>query len=115
MMRHEDATAPGAAVSDRPFESIESSREFVGLLQQAVEEAAAEVGEDLRTTPPDGEERRREAFQIVAYKLERLRLHVARSRRLLNDLRDLRLMLDGERLMIPVAVGRAAGHVSGRG
>jgi hypothetical protein len=73
------------------------------LLLQTIEEAATEVGEDLSLTPGDGAERRREAFQLVAYKLERLRVHVATTRRLLNDLRNLRLMLDGERVLIPIA------------
>lgn len=95
--------AERSANESRPFASIESSREYVGLLLQTIEEAATEVGEDLSLTTPDGAERRREAFQLVAYKLDRLRVHVATTRRLLNDLRNLRLMLDGERLLIPIA------------
>ena len=87
----------------RPFDSLESSREYFGLLLQTIDETATEVGEDLRLTPPDGAERRREAFQLAAYKLERLRVHVGTTRRLLNDLRNLRLMLDGERVLIPIA------------
>ena len=47
--------------------------------------------------------RRREAFQLVAYKLEQLHLHLATSRRLLNDLRALRRMLHGEREFTPMA------------
>jgi hypothetical protein len=93
-----------------PFDSIESSREYVGLLLRTIEEAATDVGEGLSLTPGDGAERRREAFQLVAYKLDRLRVHVATTRRLLNDLRNLRLMLDGERLLIPIA---AAGLPNG--
>ncbi len=86
----------------RPFDSIESSHEYVGMLLQDIEETAADVGENLHR--PHGPEtaRRREAFQLVAYKLEQLRLHLATSRRLLNDLRTLRRMLHGERSMTPV-------------
>lgn len=90
---------------DGPFDSIESSREYVGLLLRAVQETAAEVDEDLRVIPREGAERRREAFQLAAYKLERLRVHVATSRRLLGDLQSLGRMLRGEQPLIPVAVG----------
>jgi hypothetical protein len=122
-MRQEGAkihqARPGGAESTvndpRPFDSIESSREYVGLLLQTIEEAATDVGEGLSLTTGDGAARRREAFQIVAYKLERLRVHVATSCRLLNDLRNLRLMLDGERLLIPIpAAGLPNGSRFGR-
>ncbi len=79
----------------RPFDSLDSSREYVGLLLESIEEAAAEVGEDLRTRPHAGAERRHQAFQLVAHKLESLRAHVAASRRLLNELRKLRRLLHG--------------------
>jgi hypothetical protein len=79
----------------RSFGSIESSDAFVALLLQAVEETATDVGEDLRLTHGAGG-RRREALQLVAYKLEQLRFHLATSRRRLNDLRNLRLIVEGE-------------------
>jgi hypothetical protein len=53
------------------------------------------VGEDLRRTQGGGG-RRREALQLVAFKLEQLRHHLAISRRRLGDLEALRLVLDGE-------------------
>ena len=80
---------------DRLFGSIESSDEYVALLLQAVEATAGDVVEDLRGA--HGLERRqREALQLVAYKLEQLRSHLTTSRRRLNDLRNLRLILHGE-------------------
>ena len=64
----------------RPFGSIESSEEYVALLLQAVEETAADVGEDLRR--PEGPlGRQREALQLVAYKLEQLHFHLTTGRR----------------------------------
>jgi hypothetical protein len=54
------------------------------------------VGEDLLRTHGAGG-RHREALQLVAYKLEQLRFHLATSRRRLNDLRNLRGILDGDR------------------
>ena len=79
----------------RPFGTIESSDEYVALLLQAVEETATDVGEDLLRTHGAGG-RRREALQLVAYKLEQLRFHLATSRRRLNDLRNLRSLVEGE-------------------
>jgi hypothetical protein len=82
--------------SGRPFESVESAHEYVGLLLQVIEETADEVDHRLRRPDCTDALPRQEAFQLVAYKLERLRSHVATSRRLLSDLRALRRMLQGE-------------------
>jgi hypothetical protein len=79
---------------DASFGTIESSDAYVALLLQRVEETATGVGEDLRLTHGAGG-RRREALQLVAYKLEQLRFHLATSRRRLNDLRNLRLIVEG--------------------
>jgi len=87
----------------RPFDNIESSHEYVTLLLQAIEETATDVGENLQGPHNPKTARRREAFQLVAYKLEQLHLHLSTSRRLLNDLRTLRRMLHGERELIPMA------------
>jgi hypothetical protein len=86
-----------------PFESIESSHEYVALLLQAIEETAADVRRGLRRPQPAAAVRRRQAFQLVAYKLEQLRRHVATSHSLLSDLRALRQMLHGELSRLPVA------------
>jgi hypothetical protein len=77
-----------------PFETIEGSHAFVAQLLEAIETAALEVGEDLRTSGAPG--RGREALQLIAYKLDQLRFHLATSRRRLDDLRTLRDMLYGE-------------------
>ena len=79
----------------RRFESIESSHDYVALLLQVVDETAA-VGEDVLRLGDARSARRREAFQLVAYKLEQLRFHLESSRRRLNELRMLRGMLHGE-------------------
>jgi hypothetical protein len=80
--------------SGRRFENVESAHEYVGLLLQAIQESAAEVDDDLRQMGAAAPARRREAFQLVAYKLGQLRFHVAASRRRLDDLRALRRMLE---------------------
>jgi len=80
-------------MDSKPFESIESTQEFVELLLQAIEDAAQEVQGDL-----DGaEDRRREALLLVDHKLHTLAGHISTSRRILNDLRTLRRLLLEER------------------
>jgi hypothetical protein len=83
------------------FGSIESSHEYVSLLVQAIDEAAAEVEENMRASLPDGGGRRLEALQLVAYTLKRLREHIATSRRLLNNLRTLRNLVLAEHAVPP--------------
>ena len=81
-----------------PFDSIEGAQEYVALLVEALEEAAAAIEEDAATageTP--GAERRLQAMRIVSYKLNQLRGHLTASRRILNDLRTLRRLLLDER------------------
>ena len=79
------------------FESIESAQEFVDLLAQAVEEARLEIKTQIADLPDSGAERRLEALRLVAFKLDGLTVHMAGSRRLLNDLRSLRRLLLEER------------------
>jgi hypothetical protein len=83
-------------MSDTPFDSVEGAHEYVGLLLDALREARGEVEQDLTTARTDGATRRLEALQLVAWKLERLELHLASSRHLLNDLRRLRDLLLAE-------------------
>jgi F0F1-type ATP synthase membrane subunit b/b' len=78
-----------------PFESIESTQEFMELLLEAIDDASEEVQKDME----DAEERRREALLLVSHKLEKLSQHVTSSRRILNDLRTLRRLLLDERLV----------------
>jgi len=91
----------------RSFGTIEGSDEYVALLLQAVEETATDVAEDLRRTHDAGG-RRREALQLVAYKVEQLRFHLATSRRRLNDLRNLRRIVEGESEIDPAPAEEAA-------
>jgi len=73
---------------------VESAQQFVELLAEAIEEARGEVDADLEIPQA---ERRLEALRLVSFKLSRLSLHMAASRRLLNDLRTLRRLLLAER------------------
>ncbi|MBI4873863.1 MAG: hypothetical protein HY822_04425 [Acidobacteria bacterium] len=67
------------------------------LLLQAIEEARAEIRNQIAAEPNDAANRRQEAMKLVAFKLDGLAGHITSSRRLLNDLRTLRRLLLEER------------------
>lgn len=83
---------------DTPFDSIEGALEYVSLLVDSVEEAREDIAVEVEEArgEPDAD-RRADALQVVAYKLDRLGQHARASRRLLNDLRTLRRLLLDER------------------
>jgi hypothetical protein len=81
----------------KPFDSIEDSLEYIGLLRDAIETSKRSVEAQAVAAQAEGAPRRLEAIQLVAYKLDRLAWHIDGSRRILNDLRTLRRLLLGER------------------
>jgi hypothetical protein len=82
---------------ETPFDNIESSREYVGMLAEAIAEAVASIDEEIAVAISDGAQRREEALKLVAFKLAKLRDNMMQSRRILNDLRTLRRLLLAER------------------
>jgi hypothetical protein len=88
-----------------PFDTIESAQEFIDLLQEAIEETRRDVGSEIRLSASPDMERRAQALQIVALKLNNLSSHVTKSRRILNDLRSLRRLLLEERVQASRAGG----------
>ncbi|HEY7448912.1 MAG TPA: hypothetical protein VH702_12230 [Vicinamibacterales bacterium] len=82
-----------------PFDNLESARQYVALLCEALEEARRGVEWDVTLAQDEGAARRVEALQLVNYKLHRLKYHLDNSRKLLNDLRTLRRLLLGERFV----------------
>lgn len=81
-----------------PFETIESAQEYLGLLMQALLESQEAIGADIRTQAASP--RRLDALKLIVYNLEKLRTHIMRSHRILNDLRTLRRLLHQERPQI---------------
>jgi hypothetical protein len=88
--------------SETPFDNIESSHEYVSLLAEAIEIALAEVEADIALAGADGADRRRDALQLVLFKMNKLKGHMTSSRRILNDLRSLRRLLLEERTLARV-------------
>ncbi|HUE85433.1 MAG TPA: hypothetical protein VMO26_05085 [Vicinamibacterales bacterium] len=82
---------------ENPFDSLESTYEYICLLEEALAEAREVIEDDARAARSDGAARRLQALQIVSHKLHSLNEHMHASRRLLNDLRTLRRLLLGER------------------
>ena len=76
-----------------PFDTIESAEAFLELLSESIEEALCDVEVDLLIAREEAQARRVEGVALALHKLERLGFHVAKSRRLLNDLRMLRRVL----------------------
>lgn len=80
-----------------PFDSIEGSLEYVGLLREVIEKTRTTVDADAAAASAEGAARRLEALRLVLYKLDSLANHMDAVHRNLNDLRTLRRLLLGER------------------
>jgi hypothetical protein len=100
--------------SETPFDSIESSHEYVRLLAEATALALSEVEADIALAGADIADRRKEALQLVAFKLSKLSSHMTASRRILNDLRTLRRLLLEERSLASIDSGAAVDHEAPR-
>jgi hypothetical protein len=83
--------------TSNPFDSLESTYEYICLLEEALREARDGIADDTAAARIEAADRRLQALQIVSFKLDALAQHMQASRRLLNDLRMLRRMLLGER------------------
>ena len=83
--------------SSRPFESIESAHEFIALLETSLGEAKLDVASLLDDAQEENDPRRVEALRLALFKMEQLSSHMQKSRRILNDLRSIRILLFQER------------------
>ena len=80
-----------------PFDRIEGSLEYIGLLRETIQTTKSDIQKEVARAKSERAERRLEALHLVTYKLERLSRHIDSSHRLLNDLRTLRRLLLDER------------------
>lgn len=85
--------------SETPFDSIESSLEYISMLADAIDEVCSEVSSDISLADTQQATRRKEALQLVSFNLQKLAGHITASRRILNDLRTLRRLLLEERVL----------------
>ena len=70
----------------KPFDSIESAREFIVLLEESIQDAMA----DVKDAGADGQD---EALALALFKMNQLSVHVHKSRCLLDDLCSIRQQL----------------------
>ena len=112
-----------AMAGDRtPFDSIESSLEYIGLLREVIAKTRKEVEANAAAAGAEGESaaRGQQALRLVLYKLERLDKHMEGVHRNLNDLRTLRRLLLREREpdeggALPASEARASRRSRGPG
>jgi hypothetical protein len=78
---------------ETPFENIEGALEYVGYLLEASREAQKHIETEIIGADDPRLARKKEALQLVKYKLATLELHLVKSNRLLNDLRKLRRLI----------------------
>ena len=83
--------------SETPFDNIESALEYVNHLLEAAREAREQIGKEVLRAAHPQLARRKQALQLVHYKLDKLSSHIDASRRILNDLKTLRRLLLEER------------------
>jgi hypothetical protein len=82
---------------ETPFDNLDSAHEYVSQLFDATGEAQGEVETEILRAQDPQLARRKQALQLVKYKLDQLSSHVTASRRILNDLRMLRRLLLDEK------------------
>jgi hypothetical protein len=88
--------------SQTPFDNIESALEYVNHLLEATQEAKVQIETEILRAANPQVARRKQALQLVNYKLDTLSSHIDASRRILNDLRTLRrLLLEERKQQIP--------------
>ncbi len=92
--------------SETPFDNIETAFEYVNHLLKATCEAQDQIETEILRVADPQLARRKQALQLVNYKLGKLSSDITASRRILNDLRTLRRLLLEER-KIPDPSSRA--------
>jgi hypothetical protein len=86
---------------ETPFDNIESAIEYVSYLLEASQEAQKHIETEIDRASDPQLARRKQALQIVKYKLATLDFHIVTSKRLLNDLRKLhRLILEEQETLV---------------
>lgn len=82
---------------ETPFENIEGALEYVGCLLEASREAQRHIEKEIARASSPEPARKKQALQLVKYKLATLDFHLVKSNRLLKDLRKLRRLILEER------------------
>jgi hypothetical protein len=84
-----------------PFDSVENTHEFFALLGEIVSDTRKDIEQDIKKESNGKVSRRVEAMRLAIYNLDKLQVHITKSRRILNDLRSIRRLLFEERKAAP--------------
>lgn len=76
----------------RPFDSIESTLEYMILLEATIADATREIEDGLQQSR---DPRTAQGWALAQFKMRQLLFHTQKSRRLLNDLRLIRGVMVG--------------------
>ena len=87
-----------SARTETPFDSIESSQQYIKLLVEVVVEAKRDIDDQITVATDQMSHRRVQALRMVQLNLEKLQRRLTASSRTLNDLRSLRRLLLEERV-----------------
>ncbi len=82
---------------ETPFDNIESAKQFVELLIEAIEESSRDVDAEIALSKGNISGRSKKALQLVSVNLAKLSQHMTKSRQILSHLRTLRQLLLQER------------------
>src|SRR5262245_24257458 len=82
----------------KPFGTIESTQEYLMLLNQRIDEVLDEVRREVSACKRGELSYRVQAWQLVLYTMTKLSSHIETSRKLMQNLDELRMMLDGNRV-----------------
>ena len=88
--------------AENQFDSLKSAVRYLAVLGAELEEAQHDVDDAVELAKHADANRRVDALQLAAYKLDQLRHHLTGSRLALNDLRLLRRILQAQE---PVSTG----------
>jgi hypothetical protein len=78
------------------FESLESAQEYLALLAEVIRESQQNTEANIFGADSPSS-RYIEVLRLISYNLEKLSQHIKSSRRILNDLRMVRRLLQQER------------------
>jgi hypothetical protein len=95
--------------NQNPFDRIDAALEYLTLLSQTVQENRQKVQTEIMVVTHQPRRRQFEALSLVAYNLEKLEQHLKASRKALNDLRKLRMLLINEEVQKTVDPAEADG------
>jgi len=80
--------------SNTPFDSIESTQDYLRLLSEELNHVLDEIETEREVASASASARYLDAVRLAHYKLSRLRQHILASRRIVNDIHLIKRLFD---------------------